>query len=228
MKLIRSLFAATLFAAAATPAVAQFDPFSTTSSDQLHLVSSGPFSPYGTYRGQLLQSPGQPVIDIWCDDFVNHFDDNTLINVTRFDAGQTAFDTRTRFGYANLNNYMKAAYLTQFFGGLSNASDVQDLHFTIWHLLTPAQPNTVRPGEAFWLNKLNNGQWSQINPLYWFVLSDPAMINNGPTPLFPKIRGSQEFITMVAPEPSAVLLVSTGLLGIVGLARVRRRGKRQD
>ena len=48
------------------------------------------------------------------------------------------------------------------------------------------------------------------------------------TPLFPLGGGTQEMLTMVAPEPSAVLLVSTGLLGIVGLARIRRRGKKQD
>ena len=224
MKLIRSLLAATMIAAVATPAVAQFDKNSTTSTDQLRLVSSGPYSPYGTYTGRLLQSPGQPIIDMWCDDFTHNFQQNRLINVTRFDASQTDFDARTRFGYAKLDDYKKAAYLTQFFAGLTNAAQVQDLHSAIWHLMTPGAPGAIRPGEATWINLLGGGDWANINTQYWFVLTDQR-VNDGVTR--PSLT-SQEQLTMVAPEPSAVILVSTGLLGIVGLARMRRRGTKKD
>ena len=150
MKLIRSLFAATVLAAAASPAFAQLNPNATTSTDRLTTVSGGPFSPYGTYTGRLLQTPGQPVIDMWCDDFNHGLSLNNPfdINVTRFDASAAAFNSRTRFGYAALDSYKKAAYLTQFFTGLTNALDVQALHNTIWHLFTPGAPGTTLPGEA--------------------------------------------------------------------------------
>jgi hypothetical protein len=224
MKLLRSLLAATVLSAVSLPAAAQLDPNATTSNDQVKLVSSGPYSPFGTYTGRLMQTPGQPVIDMWCIDFNHGFVNNLIVDVTRLDASQADMDARTRFGYLSLDNYKKAAYLTQFFAGLTVASSVQDLHFAIWHVLNPNQPNTVRPGEAFWLAKLNNGQYANINTQYWFVLSDPAMTPGRPF----QNNGGQEFLTNVVPEPSAILLVSTGLLGIVGLARIRRRGKKQD
>ncbi len=224
MKLIRPLFVVALLAAVASPTAAQFDENSQLSNDQLQLVSSGPYSPFGTYSARLLQSPGLPVIDLWCVDFNHHFINNGFVDVTRFDASAADFNARTRFGYASLDNYKKAAYLTQFFAGLTVAASVQDLHYAIWHVLNPSQPTTGRPGEAFWVSKLSNGQYASINMQHWFVLSDPNMTAGRTF----QTGGGQEFLVTAAPEPSAILLVSTGLLGIVGLAKIRRRGKKQD
>jgi len=224
MKLIRPSFVVALFAAAASPAAAQFDPNAQLSQDQIQLVTAGPYSPFGTYSVRLLQSPGLPVIDLLCVDFNHHFINNSLVDVTRFDADAADFNARTRFGYASLDNYKKAAYLTQFFAGLTVAASVQDLHYAIWHVLNPSQPNTNRPGEAFWLAKLANGQYASINTQYWFVVSDPNMTSGRPF----QVGGGQEFLVTAAPEPSAILLVSTGLLGIVGLAKIRRRVKKQN
>jgi len=224
MKLIRPSFVVALLAAVASPAVAQFDENSQLSNDQLQLVSAGPFDPFGTYSMRLLQSPGLPVVDLWCVDFNHHFINNSFVDITRFDASATDFNARTRFGYASLDNYKKAAYLTQFFAGLTVATSVQDLHYAIWHVLNPSQPTTNRPGEAFWLSKLSNGQYAGINLQYWFVVSDPNMTTGRPF----QVGGGQEFLVTAAPEPSAILLVSTGLLGIVGLAKIRRRGKKQN
>jgi len=227
MKLIRPFFAVALLVAVASPAVAQFNPNSQLSNDQLQLASAGPFDPFGTYSMRLLQSPGLPVVDMWCVDFNHHFVNNSLVDITRFDASATDFNARTRFGYASLDNYKKAAYLTQFFAGLTVAASVQDLHYAIWHVLNPNQPGSNRAGEAFWLAKLQNGQYANINTQYWFVVSDPNMVPGRTW----QTGGAQEFLVSAvtaAPEPSAILLVSTGLLGIVGLAKIRRRGKKQN
>lgn len=227
MKLIRPFLTVALLSVVASPAVAQLDPYSQTSQDKLQLVTSGPFRPYGTYQAKLLQSPGQPVIDMWCVDFNHRFIDNKVMDVTRFDASESDFNARTRFGYASLDNYKKAAYLTQYFNGLTLATDVQDLHYAIWHVLSSTQPPTTRPGEAFWLAKLSDGSYANINTQNWFILSDPNMTPGSPF----QRNGGQEFVTEIptaVPEPSAILLVSTGLLGIVGLARIRRRVKKQD
>jgi hypothetical protein len=224
MKLIRPLFALALLSGVASTAGAQWDQNTQLSQDKLQLVSAGPYSPFGTYSARLLQSPGLPVVDIWCVDFSNNFANNRTYNFTRFDAGQSDFDSRTRFGYNSLDNYKKAAYLTQFFNGLTQATDVQDLHFAIWHVLNPSAPTNTRPGEAFWLAKLDDGSYANITTSDWFVVSDVTMVPGSPF----QTGGSQEFLVTAAPEPSAILLVSTGLLGIVGLARVRRRNKKQD
>lgn len=223
MKLARVLLAAVAVASITQSASAQFNANATTSSDIVKITSFGPFDPYGVYTGQLLASPGQPTVDLLCNDFVNGVLINTPwnANFTRLDAGAAAFDARTRFGSAAFVGYQKAAYLTNFFAGLTNPQAVLDLHSTIWHLLTPGVPSTIQPGEAGWLAVLGNN-WVGLDLTQYFVVSDPNMvIVNG------RIRtvtgGNQEFLMHTVPEPGSVLMLSTGLLSLVGLARFRRR-----
>ncbi|HEU5217618.1 MAG TPA: hypothetical protein VFU23_03115, partial [Gemmatimonadales bacterium] len=153
MKLARILLAAVAVGAVTQSASAQFNPGATTSQDILKVTSFGPFNPYGIYTGQLMASPGQPTVDLLCDDFLHHISFNTpyAVNITRYDAGAAALDARTLYGSTKLNQYMQAAYLSNYFAGLSNASVVQDLNFAIGHLFTPAAPNTTRAGEAVWV-----------------------------------------------------------------------------
>lgn len=221
MKLARILLAAVAATSITQAASAQFDPNAPTSSDVLNVTNFGPYSPYGMYQGQLLSSPGQPTVDLLCDDFLHTVAGNTpfAVNITRFDAGASAFDSRTRFGSAAFTNgaYLKAAYLSNFFAGLSNPSAVQDLHSAIWHLFTPAAPAAILPGETYWTTLLSNNTsaWQGIDLSRYFVVSDVNTIRG--------IGGNQEFLMQTVPEPGSVLMLSTGLLSLVGLARFRRR-----
>src|SRR5678816_3956252 len=111
MKLLRSLLAPVALVAFASPAFAQFNPGATSSTDIALFLGSGLNRPV-----QMTQAPGQPILDAFCVDFSNHVVTNPEpINITRFDATAAEFNANTRFGFANLDNYKKAAYLTQFF-----------------------------------------------------------------------------------------------------------------
>ncbi len=203
----------------AQSASAQFNPLAQTSSDVVNMTNFSPFAPYGMYQGKLMSTPGQPTVDLLCIDFLNSVVGNTpyAANITRFDAGASAFNTRTRFGALGNGTYLKAAYLSNFFSGLTDPSAVQDLNYAIWRLFTPSQPPTVRAGEAAWTTLLanNTSAWQSLDLSSYFVVSDANMIGG--------VGGNQEFLMQAVPEPGSVLMLSTGLLSLVGLARFRRR-----
>lgn len=219
MKLLRSLLTPVAALAIASPALAQFDPNQKTSTDVALWLNTQLSAPI-----QMTQAPGQPILDAFCTDFVNGVHTNPeAVNITRFDADAADFNANTRFGYAKLDSYKKAAWLTQFlnpsFG--FTGSEIADLRFTIWHLFTSV-PLPARPGEAYFNGLLASNEWQGVPTYYWFVISDPNMTGGR----FPQSGGNQEYITMVTPEPSAILLLGTGMLGIVGLAARRRKNKK--
>ncbi|MCL4867226.1 MAG: acyl-CoA dehydrogenase, partial [Gemmatimonadales bacterium] len=108
MKVLKALAALGLVLAPA--AQAQFNPYATTSSDIMTITTFNPLRPAGSHVA-MLASPGSPMLDIWCVDFQNSIRSPNAVNFTRFDASAADFNARTHFGFANLDNYKKAAWL---------------------------------------------------------------------------------------------------------------------
>jgi hypothetical protein len=188
----------------------------------------------GAYHATLDGAP----ISIWCTDFFNHSANGS---VWESGLGGSSPDlSKTRFGTlaGQPLQYKRAAALTSLFGTLPT-SQWGYIHAAIWELMadpapyvvaTPAQQTSVNTYLTWSLNNWNHFDYSKM-----FVLTDVNV--TGGTRLYPHgcqglvdntTCGAQEYLTgqlTVAPEPAAVGLMATGLVGLSLMTVVRRRKK---
>jgi len=181
-----------------------------TAAGHTYGVGSFYVSPYiGTLDGQK--------VFMYCVDFTHNVSvgDTWTANVTSLGADFTGSTTR----FNNADAYRQAAWMTTHVPAGYSAEDLQD---AIWYLFYPqVWAGGLSPVNTQFNNAANLVQLAQAQVLsaddfsYFKILTD-----NTPNPVTGE---KQEFLVQVTPEPASLVLLATGLLGVVGVAR-RRKG----
>lgn len=185
-------------------------------TDPGHVTAFGYY--VGQYRGVLVSEPGTPTIDLYCVDFLHHVSMNQTwtANFSNLAGDLSA----TRGGDVMRSRYQMAAWLTTQYAGQS-ATNTGNIQGTVWNLFSNTGLSLSDGG--FWLAEAQNHYLTDgLDYATFNVVTDVNKLDP---------RSAQEFLTTttvtppptVTPEPATLLLLGSGMLGVM-LVGWKRQG----
>lgn len=195
--------------------------FAQATQTNFTLISGGNIVDQGYYVGPYTaQITGGGTIQFICDNFnttvwlgINwNAIANNLTNPAFLSQVKLAGSSTT--GKSALQNYEAAGWLAeQIMANMGSPKTVGNLQFALWAIFSSAAKSSpgFTSGAASWYNLAINGSYTPsqfANVTFWT-----------PNPL----NASQEYISITpTPEPSGLLLLGTGLIGLAGFLRRKR------